>query len=47
MDVKQSHSPGLLGEPTSMSSILKINSSINTVEVDSLDPVRSLLSVFS
>lgn len=46
-DVKQSHSPGLHGEPTFMSTILKINSSINTEEVDSLDPVRSLLSGFS
>lgn len=46
-DVKQSHSPSLHGEPTFMSTILKINSSINTEEVDSLDPVRSLLSGFS
>lgn len=46
-DVKQSQSPGLRGDPTSVSTILKINSSVNTAEVDSLDPVTSLLSLFS
>lgn len=45
-DVKQSHSPGLQGEHTSVSTILKINSSINTAEVDSFVPVRFLLSGF-
>lgn len=46
-DVKQSHSPGLQRDSTSISIILKINSNINAARVGSLGLVRTLISLLS